>query len=347
LSVVTATDSLTWLRRSWALAALVLGAVLIVGGALTAVGASPTHTLADLLKSSLGTANGISETLKEVTPLLISGVAVFLALRAGLFNIGVEGQFTVGSLGAAMTALSIPGPAGMVAAIVVGMLAGGLWALPAAAIKAYKGGHEVITTIMLNNVAVFLTTALVAGPWKSPTDQTPTTASIVESSYLPDIVHSGNLQISSGLPIGILLAFGLWWWLKRTVSGYEMQAVGANATAARFAGIDHRLVLMKAMVWSGAFGGLAGAIQVLAFEHRFYPSVSSGYGFNALGVALLGGSSPAGLLPSAALFGVLNKGGTSIQVMDGVPKGITSVILGLLIIIAAAIRYRNTRASDA
>ncbi|MFI5385306.1 MAG: ABC transporter permease [Fimbriimonadales bacterium] len=336
-----------WFRKSWPLWALVLVSALIVLGALMLAGANPGKALWDLLEKSLGSADSLTGTLAEVTPLLICGIAVFLALKAGLFNIGVEGQFTTGALAAAVVTLRVPGFLGIVLAILAGMVTGGIWALPAAAIKAYRGGHEVITTIMLNNVAVLLTTALVAGPLKAPTEESPMTTQIAASSYLPDAINRGGLQISAGLPIGLLLALGLWMWLRRSVAGYELQATGANARAAQFAGINHRRVIMKSMVWSGAFGGLAGAIQVLSFKHNFIPGLASGYGFDALGVALLAGNTPLGLLPSAALFGILNKGGTSIQIIDQVPKGITSVILGLLIVIAASIRYRKMAVSSA
>lgn len=334
--------ALEWLKKSWALWALILGSILVVIGALVLVGAPPGHTMWDLIQSSLGSARSITGMLREVTPLLISGIAVFLALRSGLFNIGVEGQFTVGALTCAVVAIKVPGMMGALLGMVAGMAAGGLLALPAAAIKAYKGGHEVITTIMLNNAAALLTSALVAGPLKQAGQESPQTAQILESTYLPDALHIGELHINSGLVIGVLVAMGLWWWLKRTVSGYELQAVGANPIAAKFAGVNARSVVMKSMTWSGALGGLAGAIQILGFEHYYFPNLSSGYGFDALGVALLAGGTPIGLLPSSALFGMLNKGGTTIQILDQVPKGITSVILGLLIIIAAAIRYRKT-----
>ena len=129
-------------------------------------------------------------------------------------------------------------------------------------------------------------------------------------------------------------------WLKKTVAGYELQAVGANRIAARFAGISPQKVTVVAMSISGALGGLAGAIQVLAYEGRFYDGFSPGYGFDALGVALLAGNSAYAVLPSSFLFGVLSKGGTALQI-DGIPKGITTVVLGMLILIAAAIRYRK------
>ncbi len=296
----------------------------------------------DLLRGSLGSPKAISDTLREATPLLIAGVAVFLALKTGLFNIGVEGQFTVGACAAAAVALRFPGALGMFMGMIFGIVAGALWALPAGWIKAYRGGHEVITTIMLNNVAAFLTTALVAGPLKDPSQESTTTASITDATKLSHLYNAGPWTINSGLLIGVLLALALSWWLKKTVSGYELRAVGANPTAAATAGIDSKKVMMRAMIASGAIGGLAGSIQVLAFQHRFYAGISSGYGFDALGVALLAGPAAIGLLPGALLFGVLAKGSTQLQIL-GIPKGITGIVLGVLIIAAAAIRYRRNK----
>lgn len=331
----------SWLRNAWPLWALIIASACLVLGALVLAGASPGQALWDLVRSSLGSASAISGTLREVTPLLLCGCAVYLGLRAGLFNIGVEGQFTVGALAAAVIAIRVPGSPGVLAATAGGMAMGGLWALPAAAIKAYRGGHEVITTIMLNSVAGLLTTALVAGPLKPPGEQSPQTAQIPSASYLPDLVHIGQLHVGGGLVLGVLLAACLGIWLNRSVAGYELRAVGANPVAAQFAGIDRRRIIMRSLVWSGAIGGLGGAVQVLSFQHYFLPGLSSGYGFDALGVALLAGSIPLALAPSSLLFGLLSQGGTAIQVNDQVPKGLISVIVGLIIVIAAAMRYRR------
>lgn len=335
------------IRQRWPLAVLIVVSIVLVYLAFVVAGAEPMKAMLDIFKSSLGNAKSITQTLKEFTPLLISGLAVFLALRAGLFNIGVEGQFTIGALTSAVVALRIPGIAGIFVGIVAGMAAGALWALPAAWIKAYRGGHEVITTIMLNNIAGLMATALAAGVFKDPKEESPTTATLPAGQILPNALTIGDLSINSGVLLGIIATGIFWYWLRKTVSGYELQAVGANPTAAQFAGVDHRKVLLRALLSSGAIGGLAGAVQVFSFEHRFYPSISSGYGFDALGVAMLSGSNPIGLLPSAALFGILNKSGPYIQVIDGVPKGLTLVVLALLIVIAAAVRYRKAGESVA
>lgn len=322
------------------LIALVVSALIILIAAIYATGVSPVEALQTLLKGSLGSPGAIAGTLRETTPLLIAGIAVFVALRAGLFNIGVEGQLLVGALAATGVALAVPGAIGLVLAVLAGMLGGALWAIPAGWIRAYRNGHEVITTIMLNNVALLLTGWFVAGPLRDSTQQSPTTHSV--GTMLPDLYRHSPLVVSLALIVGIALAVLLAWWLKRTVSGYELEAVGGNPTAAQWAGISAKKVMVRSMAASGAIGGLAGAMQVLAYEGRFYSGFSPGYGFDALGVALLAGSNPIGMLPGSLLFGMLAKGGTSLQI-EGVPKGIATVVLGLLILIAAAIRYRKVK----
>jgi len=323
----------------WRILALVAGAVLILLGALFISHVGPVTALSALLKGSLGTAPGLTESLRQTTPLLIAGVAVFLALRAGLFNIGAEGQLIVGALACTLVALRLPGVVGMVLGTLAAVVAGALWAWPAGAIKAYRGGHEVITTIMLNNVAVLLTGYLVAGPVRAPGGDT-TTASI--ASRLPNLLKSGGFSVSLALPVAILAAVALAYWLRRTVTGYELRAAGANPTAALYAGVDPRRTAVRAMLASGAIAGFAGAVQVLAYEGRFYSGFSPGYGFDALGVALLAGESALALIPAAFLFGALAKGALSLQI-EGVPKGITTVVLALLILIAAALRSRGVR----
>ena len=323
------------------LVALILGAFAVLTVAVLATGVGPGAALESLVKGSFGSGSAISGTLRETTPLLIAGIAVFLALRAGLFNIGVEGQLLVGALTAAVVALKVPGWIGLILAIPASMLAGGLWAFPAGWIRAYRNGHEVITTIMLNNIALLLTGWLVAGPFRDSSQEAPTTPAIPVN--LPAIYSRPPLSVSCALIIGIALAIGLAWWLSRTVRGYELEAVGGNPTAAQFAGIDSRRIMVRAMTASGAIAGLAGAMQVLAYEGRFYSGFSPGYGFDSLGVALIAGANPIAIVPGSLLFGMLAKGGTALQI-EGVPKGITVVVLGLLILVAAAIRYRKVPA---
>jgi simple sugar transport system permease protein len=227
----------------------------------------------------------------------------------------------------------------MVLGAMAAILAGAAWALPAGLIRAYRNGHEVITTIMLNNVAALVTTALVAGPFKAVGHESPSTSPLAPNQRMPMILTS-PFDLSPALCIAILMAAGLAWWLTSTVRGYELRAAGASPVAATFAGIDTKAVLWRTMSISGGIAGLGGAMLVLGSEGRFYSGFSPGYGFDALGVALLAGGSAIALLPASLFFGALSKGGTSIQIL-GVPKGITTVVLGLVILVAAALRYRR------
>lgn len=326
------------------LALLVAVAIAVLYGAILVSGVSSQVAAEAILQGSFGSPRAVAGLLKEFTPLLLLGASVFLALRAGLFNIGADGQFLVGAAAAATVALKIAGPMGVFLAIIAGAAAGWLWAFPAGWIRAYRGGHEVITTIMLNNVANLLCTSLVSGPIKDPTQESTTTRVLEESSWLPSF-SVGPVEVSLALPFAIvgLVAFSVW--LARSVRGFELRAVGANPGSARYAGVSVAKAQLSAFAWSGAVAGLAGAVQVLAFEHRFYANFSPGYGFDALGIALLAGGTPLGVLPGAFAFGVLSKGATALSI-EGVPKGITTIVIGLLIVIMAAIRYRQTRAHE-
>jgi simple sugar transport system permease protein len=298
------------------------------------------ETAKTLVIGSLGSERAITGSLRETTPMLLAGLGVFLALRAGLFNIGVEGQFLLGGFTAAVVGSRIPGPIGVIVSLSAGIAAGALWAFPAGWIKAFRNGHEVITTIMLNNVAIALTDYLVAGPFRDPMRGSPSTVSLSSSTRLPNLIDASPLVISSGLVFGLIIAVSMSYWLKRRVAGYELQLVGANATAAEFAGVNVRKVSLSAMVASGGIGGLAGAVQTLAFEGRFFQGFSPGYGFDGLGVALLASGNALIVVPMSFLFGILSKGGTSLLIL-GVPKGITNVVTGIVILISAAIRYRK------
>ncbi|CAN5424390.1 ABC transporter permease [soil metagenome] len=325
------------------IALLAAAGLALIAGLLLVTHFSPFAAASTLVSGSFGSAHAISGTLRETTPLLFAGLAVFLALRAGLFNIGAEGQLLVGAAATAAVALKIPGFLGIALGLIAGMVAGALWAWPAGLIRAYRNGHEVITTIMLNRVASLATDWLVGsqGPLRDPATGSTTTAVLPHASRLPDLVKP-PLAVSSGLLIGLLLTVALWWWLGRTVSGYELRATGANPIAARFAGIEPKRVMVRAMLASGALAGLGGAVQVLAFEGRFYQGFSPGYGFDALGVALLAGGNALLTIPAALLFGALSQGGTRLGI-TGVPKEITGVILGVVILIAGALRYRKVK----
>ena len=324
---------------------LFLCSVTVIWLSLFIVKADMGEAFRTIFTGSLGDMGKLSGTIKEMTPLLILGAAVYLALKAGLFNIGAEGQYTIGACFASLTMIAIPGPIGVAIGCVTGVICGALWALPAGLIKAYRNGHEVITTIMLNAIALYLTKALVAGPFKGKDQVTPSTSVMPDQSQLSPFFKIGNLEIPQSFLVGLICVLVLAYWLNKTTAGYELRATGANPKAAQFAGVKTKQVTIKAMLLSGGLSGLAGALQVAQFEHRFYDGFSTGYGFDALGVALLSASSPYYLIVSSFFFGALNKGGTALAIL-GINKGITTVILAMVIIMFAAVRYSKGKVTD-
>lgn len=318
--------------------ALAVGPIFLTGVPL------PTAAQA-FWESSVGEPRGWVVTLRELSPLLIAGVAVLLALRAGLFNIGAEGQMLVGAVAAAAVALAIPNPIGGLLAALAGMAAGAIWAFPAGWIKAYRGGHEVITTIMLNQIAARFTAWLVKNPMKDTEQLADTTPRLAEAAQWTPLISFGRAHVTWAIPIGFALALALWYWLRNRVAGYELQAVGANPTAAQVAGVDVRRVTTGAMSASGALAGLAGALIVLADQGRFYENITAGRGFDALGVALLAGGNPLAVVPTAVLFAALNAG-TSGMGLEGIPKGLSGLILGGLILIVGSLRTKAKESHD-
>ena len=331
------------MTKSWRFIVLTLGALGVLGMALAAAGLNPAMTAGAIVQGSVGSAAGWRETLKEMTPLLLAGLAVFVGLRAGLFNIGAEGQILTGALASAAVAQVVQGPPGIVLATLAAGIAGAAWATPAALIKVYRGGHEVITTIMLNSIAALGCTAMVKGPLRDPAQQSATTALIDPSLFLPNLIHQGSFRLNLAWLMAILAVAVFAVWYRRSVGGYELAAVGASPEAALAAGINVRRTQIVAMAWSGGLAGLAGALLVLGHEHRFYADFSSGYGFDALGVALLAGHSVPAITIGAFVFAVISRGVSSVT---GISRGLTGIVLGLLILVFAAWQSRRKKEGE-
>lgn len=327
---------------NWRLPILLGGALLVIMVVIMLAGKSPIAVVQEVIRGSLGTPRVRTLTLKETTPLLVAGLGVFIALRAGLFNIGIEGQLVAGALTAAVIGLKVPGPMGMILAMAGAILVGVLAALLPALIRIYRGGHEVITTIMLNNIIVQIANGLIAGPFKGADQTSDRTSALSDSTMMKPLFEAGMFRVYPSLLIGILMVVAFAIWMKRSIGGFELNAVGANKTAAEYAGINSQGVMLRAFLTSGALGGLTGALLVLAHEGQFYAGFSPGYGFDALGVALLAGPAAWGLLPAAFGFGLLNQGQNALITM-GISKGLTGVILGALIIVMAGLRYREMK----
>jgi len=320
--------------------ALVLGAVtmLATGVGLETIGRS----FVALFTGSLGSVSALSETLLAATPLILCGLGLAVGFRAGLFNIGAEGQLILGGMAAVAVGFLVPGlpmAVHLPLAILAGMLAGAVWAGIAGWLKAATGAHEVITTIMLNFIAFRLTDYLLRNPpIQKPGRSDPISESVLPTAELPRLLAAidPSLRIHFGLLIALAAVALVWWLLFRSTVGFEFRASGANPHAARYAGMRSGLIIVLVMACAGALAGLAGANQVLGVLGRASPNFSAGIGFDAIAVALLGRSHPVGVLLAGILFGALQAGGRQMQVAAGVSIDLIAIIQALIIVFIAA-----------
>lgn len=279
-------------------------------------------------------------SLNYATPLIGSGLGLAVGFRAGLFNIGGQGQMIFAAIGAGWIgfALQLPWPLHMLLAMVVGILAGALWAGIAGLLKALTGAHEVITTIMLNHTAYYLLFFLLATPGllQAPGSANPKTPPMEPSAVMPKLLGSGY-HVHLGFVFALVAVAVTWWLMERSRLGFTFRAVGENPHAARVAGINVSRTTVWVMLVSGALVGLAGVTQVLGTATTgFSTDVDAGMGFDAITVALLGRSSPLGVLGAAILFGAFRAGGATMQAAEGIPIEIVTVIQSLIVLFIAA-----------
>ncbi|MDP1719716.1 MAG: ABC transporter permease [Candidatus Nanopelagicaceae bacterium] len=280
----------------------------------------------------------LSETLVSASPLILTGLSVALAFKAGLFNIGAQGQFIFGAIGASVVGFKADLPVGVhaVAAILTAMLFAGLWGGFVGLLKAKTGAHEVIVTIMLNYVAsYFLLWLLSTTPFLRPGRQDPIAPPVKQNAQLPHLAGEG-LRVNAGLLIALAAAAGIWWLLNRSTWGFRFRAVGANAAAAKTAGISVPLVTTTVMVIAGALAGLGGAVQILGSEYALTAGAGGSFGFDAITVALLGRANPIGTVFAALLFGGLRAGGLTMQANTETPIDLVLVIQALVVLFIAA-----------
>ncbi|GAA1705639.1 hypothetical protein GCM10009808_24530 [Microbacterium sediminicola] len=315
----------------------VVAALLLSLPLISLSGADGELALEALVRGSWGSPTAIAETFVQAVPLLITGLAVAIAFHAGLFNIGVEGQLVIGALAAGIlgATLPLPGPLLLVVSLLGGAAAGALWALIPALLKAYRGVHEVVTTIMMNYIAFNVSTYLVSpsGPFVSET-QPSATEKIDAAARLPILVPGTRLH--AGLLIAIALVIIMAWLLFRTPFGFGLRLTGANRLAAEGAGVRVGATVIRAMLISGGIAGLAGAVQVFGLFGRYYDAFSPGYGFDAIAVALLGALSPIGIAAAALFFGTLDSSAVYLQAQAGMSREMVSVISGLVVAFVAA-----------
>ncbi len=282
--------------------------------------------------------NPFLESLVASTPYIFGSLAVALGFRAGLFNIGVEGQLFIGAIFAAFVGYSITGLPAIIhipLAILAGALGGAIWGFIPGWLKVKTGGHEVINTIMLNFIAFRISDWLLSGPMRRPDSFNPVSPTIQESAMLPRFFES-PIRFHLGFFLALVAAWLVYWLLFKTKWGFDLRSVGANPKAARYAGMSIMGTTVLAMSLSGALAGLAGTNEVLGLNHNLAMAFSAGYGFDSIALALLGKSHPLGVVLASLLFGTLRNGATRMQVVAQVPIDIITVLQALILVFIAA-----------
>lgn len=328
----------------------VLTALLIGGVVIASVGGNPFHAYLGLFQGAFGSAKAWSETAVWASPYIFAGLAVALAFKGGLFNIGAEGQLAFGAVVAAWIGYALPDVLGISLPAIIhlplvigfGILAGALWGAIPGALKAYTGGHEVINTIMMNYIALNIVSFLLNGPMKdkSPNNVVARTLGIAESARISPIFE--GFRIHWGIVLALVMAAVVWWLLWKTTLGFEIRTVGSNPDAAKYAGINVKRTIILTMALSGLLAGLAGVIEVTGLNYRHELGFSVGYGFDAIAIALLGKTHPFGVVLAAFLFAAMRNGATRMQFLTQIPVDVISVIQALILLFVAAdaiIRY--------
>lgn len=317
--------------------ALAIALALLVGAMLIAIaGVSPIKAYSVLFSEALLNYYGIGNTLTKMAPLLLTSLGVLVALKAGQFNIGGEGQIYMGGLGSAAIGLSMQGLPAIIhvpLALLGGFALGALWGLIPGYLKAMRGVNEVITTLLLNYVAQNLISYLVSGPLMEKNAPSPFSPAIAPSAQLPILLP--QTQTHAGILIGLVATVILWGVLTFTPFGYQIEAVGQNPIAARYAGMPVRRTIMTAMALAGGLAGLAGAGEVMGLKYRLFENFSPGYGFDAIAIAILSRGNLAAVVFISLFFGALRSGASVMQRSAGVPVTVVYAIQGLTVLFIA------------
>lgn len=328
------------LREASRYAAAVAAAVGVSGLLIAAMGADVLAAYQTFLRSSLGGLVGLGQTLNKTSPLLLGGLAVALGLRAGAFNIGVDGQIYLGAIAATGLALSlesvaIPRVLLVCLVLLAGAAGGGFFGWIPAALRSRWGVNEIFVTVMLNFVAIHLTEYLATGPWNDPMAGEAITRPIPPGASLPLILPTAGTHL--GILLALAIAVLLWIALERTVLGFEIAAVGENPRAARIAGLPTRRLIFWSLCASGALAGLAGGIEVAGLHNRLILGLSPGYGVMAILIAVLGKTSPWGILVASFAVAVLLVGSDSLQRSVGLPASAALVFQAVVVLTVLAL----------
>lgn len=330
------------LPASALLLALVAGAIFIVLSSPLVEGqldvGLPFKAYGALVSGSLLSVNGWIDTLVNATPLMLAGLSVALCFKAGLFNIGAQGQTLIGALAAAAAGAALaaqPAPIAIVGALLAGLAAGMFYGFIPGVLKAFTGAHEVVTTIMLNYIAIQVIAWAITGPLLAP-GASFARSSDVGNAMLPVLLgptghhlHAGVLMALAAIPLA-------WWILNRSTIGFEVRTVGANPDAARYAGMRPRLLTVGTLAVGGGLAGLAGTIEILGVAGYMPAAYATNIGFDAITVALIGRANPFGVLFGAILLGALRAGAASMQIQAGIPVEMIDILQGVMLFFLAA-----------
>lgn len=315
------------------LLALLIGAIM-----LALLGANPLQAYAALVAGVFGSVSGLTQALVKATPLLLVGLGICIAFRASVINIGGEGQIIAGALMATWFPLTFrtwPGWLLIPTTLLMGFLAGAAWGFVPGVLKARLNVNEILSTVMMNAIAVQLMNMLIRGPLIDPAGITAGTY-LAQSERLPEQVWLPRLipqtLLHAGAILAVLLAIAVYIFLWRTTIGYRIRAVGLNPDATRYAGLNVPFYQALSLTLAGGFAGLAGVVEVLGVQHRLLEGITSGYGFSGIVAALFGGLHPLGLIPASALFGALLVGADKMQRAVQVPSALIDTLLGLVVL---------------
>ncbi len=314
-------------------------ALLLGMGLIALMNISPVKAFSALIEGAFGSKNSVGETLVKMTPLLFTGMSYAIANRCGLTNLGMEGQMYIGAMFAAYAGINISGLPPVLhvfLCIVLGFIGGGIWCLIAGALKVWFGASEIIVTVMLNTVAIFLIEYMVtSGPMLEPPGTvTGQSSPVLDSARLGTLIP--GTRSHWGFVIALFFIFLFWLFLWKSKKGYEVRVSGYNLQAAAYSGINTKRNILLVTFLAGGLAGLAGVCEVLGVQGRLYASFSPGYGFDGIAVALIGMNSPIGIVVGALLFGAFRSGGNRMQMRAQVPDAIVSVIQAFVIIAVVA-----------
>ena len=316
---------------------------------ILSAGFNPVAAFYHLLAGAFGTKASLINTINKAVPIAFAGFAVALSKKAGIFNIGIEGQLIFGAFGSVLPGIFLKGLPAVIhipVCLLSGMLFGAAYALLPTLLFVKRGTNLMVMGIMMNNIASLVITYLIVGPFAGKNATVSSTEMVEESAFLPYIITKPN-KLSIGILIVFTVAFLMWLFINKTSIGYELKMCGANRQAALYSGIKVTFYMTAALLLSGALGGLAGGVEILGNYHRMYDSFSPGYGFDGIPIALLTGGNPIGVIAGALLFGALRVGAMKMQTQVGVSTEIITVIQGTLVVLIACeslIRFQLSRA---